>query len=246
MNILADTHTHSIVSGHAYSTILENVRMASEKGLKLIALTEHAPSMKHTTNEIYFSNLHAIPSSLFGVQVLKGVELNIIDFNGTIDLEERRLKKLDISIASLHSVCLKPGTKEENTRACIGAMENPWVDIIGHLGEPAYPIDLGSVFQKAKETGTLIEMNNASLVPGGLRHGSKENMKILLEMAKEENVPIVLGSDAHFVTGIGEFSFIIKMLEEMKFPEKLILNLDPQRLVNSLKRNRARIEKPLL
>ena len=89
MKLLMDTHTHSIASGHAYSTVDENLRWAAEKGLKLVALTDHAPAMKCTTSHAYFANLHVLPKELHGVRLLRGIELNIIDFDGTVDMGEK-------------------------------------------------------------------------------------------------------------------------------------------------------------
>lgn len=238
MKILADTHTHSLASGHAYSTIQENVRAAAEKGLKLIALTEHAPAMQNTTSHAYFANLHVIPDELFGVRVLKGVELNILDFEGSVDMDERTLSGLDLSIASLHTPCIAPGTMKENTNACIRAMENSFVDILGHPGDPKYPLDYDEIFNVAKRTGTLLEINNASLVPGGIRSGSDENIEKLLRRAMAEDVPIVVGSDAHFYTGIGDIYYVERLLEKIGFPKELVLNTDPQKLLYTIKRNK--------
>ncbi|WP_352399220.1 phosphatase [Anaerotignum sp.] len=239
MKILADTHTHCMASGHAYSTIQENIRAAADKGLELIALTDHAPAMQNTTSHAYFANLHVIPDELFGVRVLKGVELNIIDFEGTIDMDERTLSRLDISIASLHTPCIAPGTKEENTRACIRAMENPLVDILGHPGDPRYPMDYEEIFKVSKQTGTLLEINNASLVPGGFRAGSDENIVFLLRMAMKEDVPVVVSSDAHFYTGIGDVMYVERLMEKIDFPKELVLNTDPQKLMYAIKRNKG-------
>ncbi len=238
MKILADTHTHTLASGHAYSTIQENVRAAAEKGLQLIALTEHAPAMQNTTSHAYFANLHVIPEELFGVRVLKGVELNILDFGGAIDLDEKTLERLDIAIASLHIPCITPGTEAENTRACICAMENPLIDILGHPGDPRYPLNYDEIFKVAKQTGTLLEINNASLVPDGFRAGSEENILGLLKMAMKEDVPIVVGSDAHFYTGIGEIPYVEKLMDKIGFPEDLVLNTNIQKLLYAIKRNR--------
>ena len=177
MKILADTHTHTIASGHAYSTVDENERWAAEQGLRLLALTDHAPAMQNTTCHAYFANLNVIPQELRGVRILRGVELNILDYNGTVDLDEKTLSRLDIAIASLHTPCITPGSKKENTRAYCMAMENPYIDILGHPGDPRYDVDYMEVFRVAAETGTLLEINNASLVPGGFRDGSGKTLK---------------------------------------------------------------------
>ena len=235
MKLRMDIHTHSIASGHAYSTVDENLRWAAEKGMELVALTDHAPGMKDTTGHAYFANLHVLPEKLHGVRLLRGIELNIMDFDGKVDMDDRVLSRLDMGIASLHVPCIAPGSRKENTRALMKVMENPYVDIIGHPGDPRYDVDFKEVFRQSKETGTFLEVNNASLIPGGFRDGSQENVKKILQMSIEEGVSVVLGSDAHFYTNIGDFSHALSLLKEVGFPEELVLNTDPVRFLASLK-----------
>lgn len=235
MKILADTHTHTIASGHAYSTADENARQAAEQGLRLLALTDHAPAMQNTTCHAYFANLHVIPEELRGVRILRGVELNILDYNGSVDLDEKTLSRLDIAIASLHLPCIAPGSRRENTRAYCMAMENPYIDILGHPGDPRYDVDYAEVFRIAGETGTLLEVNNASLVPGGFRDGSGENIELLLRLCMEEGRPVLLGSDAHFYTGIGDVAYAAALLDKIGFPEELVLNTRPEEIQKYLK-----------
>ena len=238
MKRLMDIHTHAVASGHAYSTVDENLRWAAEQGLQLVALTDHAPAMKDTTCHAYFANLHVLPEMLHGVRLLKGIELNILDFDGTIDMDEAVLQRLDLAIASLHMPCIKPGTKKENTQAFLKVMENPYVDIIGHPGDPRYPLDYRELFRMAKETGTLLEINNASLTPGGFREGSRDNIKKILLMSMEEGQPVVLGSDAHFYRNVGDFSYAEDLLKELQFPEELILNNTPEKFLAGLRHGR--------
>ena len=235
MKLRMDIHTHSIASGHAYSTVDENLRWAAEKGMELVALTDHAPGMKDTTGHAYFANLHVLPEKLHGVRLLRGIELNIMDFDGKVDMDDRVLSRLDMGIASLHVPCIAPGSRKENTRALLKVMENPYVDIIGHPGDPRYDVDFKEVFRQAKETGTFLEVNNASLIPGGFRDGSQENVKKILQMSMEEGVSVVLGSDAHFYTNIGDFSHALSLLKEVGCTEELFLNTDPVRFLASLK-----------
>ena len=236
MKRLMDTHTHSVASGHAYSTVDENLRWAAQKGMELVALTDHAPGMKDTTGHAYFANLHILPKELHGVRLLKGIELNIMDFDGKIDMDEKVLSRLDLGIASLHMPCIQPGSRKENTRALVKVMENPYVDIIGHPGDPRYDVDYEEVFRQAKETGTILEINTASLVPGGFRDGSRENVKTILRRSMAEGVPVVLGSDAHFYTGVGDFSHALALLQEVDFSAELVLNTDPKRFLAGLKK----------
>lgn len=86
MKIVLDTHAHTIVSGHAYNTIREMAQMAKEKGLEAFALTEHAPQMPGTCHEFYFQNLHIVPREMYGVRLFMGVELNIMNEKGEVDL----------------------------------------------------------------------------------------------------------------------------------------------------------------
>ena len=169
---------------------------------------------------------------------IQGIELNILDFDGTIDMDEAVLQRLDLAIASLHMPCIKPGTKKENTQAFLKVMENPYVDIIGHPGDPRYPLDYRELFCMAKETGTLLEINNASLTPGGFREGSRENIKKILLMSMEEGQPVVLGSDAHFYRNVGDFSYAEDLLKELQFPEELILNNTPEKFLAGLRHGR--------
>jgi len=240
MKLLADMHTHTVASGHAYSTIDENMRAAAGQGMQFVAMTDHAPMMQGTTNHAYFANLGVLPDMLHGVRLLKGIEVNIVDYEGTVDMDNMILSQMDIVIASLHSPCLKPGSRKENTRAYLAAMENPWIDVIGHPGDPRYDVDYEEVFERAKETGTLLEMNNASLIPGGHRDGSGELMERILRLSMRDSIPIIVGSDAHFYTGVGVFSYVEALFEKVGFPEELVLNTQPELLLNALKRNKKK------
>lgn len=237
MNIVVDGHTHSVASGHAYSTIDENARFAAKKGLSIIGLTDHTPRMHNTTSRAYFTNFHVLPRELYGVKLLHGAELNIMDYKGMVDLEQDLLKNMDIVIASLHPPCIKSGSMLENTKALIGAMENPYIDIIGHPGDPRYPIDITAVYNAARDTKTLLEINNQSLQPDGFRRGSDIAIKQFLMLSLEHNTPIVLGSDAHFYSQIGDMAYCEELLQALQFPEALVLNTEATRFCNTLKRN---------
>lgn len=124
MNYVLDVHTHTIASGHAYNTMREMAKAASEKGLELLGITEHAMAMPGTCHEYYFQNLKMVEREMYGIELLLGSEVNILDSLGNVDLEENIRKKMDIIIASLHIPCMKPATREENTQAYIEVMKN--------------------------------------------------------------------------------------------------------------------------
>ena len=224
MKLVLDPHTHSIASVHAYSTIAENARYSADIGLELIGITDHAPAMPGVNTGRYFFNLRAVPDFLFGVEIMCGAEFNILNFEGEMDIPQEHKETYDIGIASLHRPCIAPGSVEENTAALVNAMKNPHVNIIGHPGEPLYPIDLREVVSSAIREKCVLEINEASLIPGGFRAGGEETIANILKLCKAENYPVVLGSDAHFFTHIGNFENSLRMLEELEFPEELVMN----------------------
>lgn len=221
-----DTHTHTLASGHSYSTIREMAHSASEKGLKLLGITEHAPKMPGSCHEFYFQNLKVVDRQMCGVELLLGAELNILDANGTVDLPESILSKLDITIASLHIPCMAPGTKEENTRAYVNAIKNPLINIIGHPDDRRYPVDYKEIVLAAGEYHTLIELNNASLTEGGARVNARPLDLEILELCARYNVPVVMGSDAHIDLAVGKHDKAAALLTEINFPQHLIVNQD--------------------
>ena len=204
MKYVLDAHTHTIASGHAYSTIMENAAYAAEAGLELLGITDHAPAMAGGTQPSYFLNFSTIPREISGVEIYMGAELNIMDYDGNIDLDEFYLQRMDYAIASLHPPCIPFGTMEENTNAVLKAMENPYVKILGHPGDPRYPIDCKAIVDKAVETETLIEINDASLIPNGFRKGSEVYIGEILKLCQKKDFPVILASDAHFATHIGK------------------------------------------
>lgn len=226
MKLLLDVHTHSISSGHAYSTIQENAAVAKAKGLALMAVTEHAPKMPGSVTELYFQNLRVLPKIIHGVEILKGAELNILDKNGSLDLSQDTLAALDVVIASLHPPCLPSNSQTDFTDNVINAIKNPHVNIIGHLGDPRYPLNIKKVVQAAKEFGVMIELNNSSLSPLSFRPGGEHLLEELVITCVSAGVPLVVGSDAHYADNVGEFGFALTMLEKLKVPPHCVLNTD--------------------
>lgn len=240
MKFILDTHSHTIVSGHAYSTINELAYSAKQKGLKLLCITDHAPEMPGSASWIYFRNFKIIDRFINDVEIFMGVELNILDFDGNVDIPQESLSKLDMSIASFHPICTKPGSIEENTRAFLKVMENPYVNIIGHPEDGNVPIDFEAVVKQAKKTHTLVELNNSSLKSSSNRLNTRENAKKLLEICKNENVFITIGSDAHFNTAVGNHECALEVINEVNFPHELIINTDVERFKNFINQKRKK------
>ncbi len=228
---LADLHTHTIASGHAYNTINEMVEAARSRGVKLYGITEHAVTMPGTCTNFYFSNLKNARRDYEEIEVLYGVELNIIDYSGKVDMPEELLKQMDLAIASIHSgIGFTPGTVDENTGAVISAMENPYVNIIGHPDDGRVPLDYERIVKAAKETGTLLEINNSSLSPNSFRAGAKENDRTMLKLCMEYRVPVVIGSDAHSDLVVGNHDMAFELMQEIGFDKELVMNFNIEKL----------------
>ena len=234
MKYLSDLHTHSIVSGHAYSTLLENINYCAEKGIKILGTSEHAPTMPGAPHYWYFGNMKVVPRVINGVTILRGCEANILDIDGSLDMTDESSRNLDYMIASFHEPVFKPKSKEENTAAILNVMDKyDKVEILGHLGNPNYELDYEAIVKKAKEKNIMIEINNSSLL-GSSRVGSDVNCKKVALLCREIGTKVILTSDAHINTCIGVFNKGIELLEEIQMPKELIMN-DPEKLIAHLK-----------
>lgn len=228
MKTLLDVHTHSIVSGHAYSSIQEMAMAASEKGLQILGITEHAPALPGACDPIYFRNLHVVPREMYGVRLLLGAELNILDTKGTLDLDENYYRILDLRIAGIHSLCWKGGSREENTYAMLQAIRNPWTQIISHPGDGTAQLDFEPIVLAAKETRTLLEINSSSMDPVRHKEEARDNNLEILRLCRRYEVPIILGSDAHISFSVADYRYALPLLAETDFPEALVVNDKPE------------------
>ena len=226
-----DVHTHTIMSGHAYSTLQEMVAAAQQKNLEILGITEHAPGIPGTCHPIYFRNLHVVPRQMGNLRLMLGAELNILDTKGTLDLDEYYYRQLDIRIAGIHLLCWQGGTIEENTAGMVAAIRSPWTHIISHPGDGTADLLFEPIVLAAKESKTLLEINNSSLNPRRNKETALKNNLEILRLCKRYEVPVILGSDAHISYSIADYSFIWPLLAETEFPDELIMNYSPDRFL---------------
>lgn len=220
-----DLHTHTIASGHATTaTITDMAKAAAAKGLKTLGISDHGPATIGGGRVSYFRNLASAPRRRLGTEMLYGAEVNIKDYNGTLDLEDSVLKNLDYVIASMHRPVIKPGTIEENTAAYIAAMKNPYVRVIGHCDDVKYPVDYLALVQAAMENHVFLEINNSSLSPDGYRGDTRANDLMILNLCKHFHYPVLLSSDSHGPQHVGDFSYALELVKAADFPDELILN----------------------
>lgn len=232
--IIADLHIHTHISEHAYSSIYENIGVAAQRKLIAIGITDHGPSMKDGAQLGYFRNLRVINDRVKGIRVLKGVEANIIDYSGNIDIPNDTLcERLQLCIASFHEDVISPGTIQQHTNAYLKIAEHPYIDIIGHSGTSCYEFEHEKVMRQFARTGKVVEINEASFK---VRTASIKNCKSIAEVCKKYKVPIVINTDAHFCESIGQVSESIKMLNEIHFPSELVINSSKENLEKWLRK----------
>ncbi len=237
MKIELDVHTHTIASGHAFSTIQEMAQAAADKGLKLLGITEHSPGIPGSCAPIYFRNLYIVPRNMYGIELMLGAEINILDTEGNLDFDEHYLNMLDIRIAGIHSLCYTPGTPEENTQGMINTIANPYIHIISHPGDGTAKLLFEPIVQAAKEHHTLLEINNSSLRPSRHKVEARPNNLEILRLCKQYEVPVILGSDAHISFDIATYNFAMELVNEAEFPEELIINTSIKKFKNYLNMN---------
>lgn len=223
MKIKVDTHTHTLASTHAYCTVMENAKYALEMGMEAIAITDHAPLLPDAPHVWHFRNLKDIPRDLYGVKILYGVELNVLDLEGNVDSEGMPVQKMDVVNASIHPPAFKDGPGHDCTGAYENLIKNPYIDIICHSGNPDYSYDYEKIVKMAAEYNKLIEINNHSFA---VRKTSIPNCEIIARMCKKHSTGIVVTSDAHFCTDIGNYENALGLLNKIDFPEELVINRD--------------------
>ena len=228
-----DVHTHTIVSGHAFSTLNEMIQEALKHDLTLFGVTEHGPAIPGTCHPIYFRNMHVVPRQYGNMRLLLGAELNIIDYEGNIDINDpQTLRHMDHVIAGLHALCYTDGNRQQNTSALLGAIENPYVHIISHPCDgTASDFDIEAVVLAAKRTSTLLELNSSSLNPYRKKVLDHSMFAEMLRLCRKHDTPIILGSDAHHTSAICDYDFALPLLAETDFPDALIINDKPERFL---------------
>lgn len=226
---VADVHMHSITSGHAFGTIRELAAEAAARGLQVIGVTDHGPGIPGTADPIYFRNLIDAPRMLHGVEMLYGSEVNILT-GGELMMDQRTLDCLDYAVAGIHGFCYADEGAVKNTDNVIRCMKNKKVRFISHPDSNRYPMDYAALVQGAKEYGVALEVNNSSLRFPQNRPGCVENYGRMIPLCMEYGVPIVVNTDAHDPSMVGNFSAARELLARLEVREELILNNDSDKL----------------
>lgn len=258
-DIKCDIHTHTLYSRHSYSTIAENVEYAAAAGLELLGSADHFSGMLHPGHDFrdyqFFINVGVWPRVWKGVTLLRAAEADILGLKGELygmdipvptnitgrvyksdrTLYDRVTEKLDYLVASVHNKDFAEGaTLAQGTEMYIKCLENPKVFVLGHTGRADVPYDIDEVVTVAKEKHKLIELNEHTFDSDKSGKHRKICTKIA-ERCAELGCGVTISTDAHICTGIGQFPCSRAFLEEIHFPQELIMNRDRKTLLGELK-----------
>jgi putative hydrolase len=222
--LLADLHTHTIASGHAYATVTELCAAASAEGLEAIGIMDHGPALAGAPPEVYFWNLRSLPLHVEGVTLLTGVEANILDDDGTLDLPEGVLKRLDVVGVGLHRGWgVASDDVDRNTAALIAAMANPLVDLVTHPGR--VPVHAAAVAEAAARYGVALELNDHSWGPAS-KPEARERERDAIRLAVVAGASVAIGSDAHFTDRVGACEEALRVAAGIGLSPAAVVNRD--------------------
>ncbi|MDR0850663.1 MAG: PHP domain-containing protein [Christensenellaceae bacterium] len=251
MNFFGDYHTHTrhakrwwFPVKHAKGTLEENVRAAAEQGLKEIGITDHGfnqglfgtrrktvKRLKEEAKEL---------SKKYNINILIGVEANLISLDGDIDVHPSDMEVLDFVICGFHRVARATGLKhtfrlffktlvfaiigqakrliERNTQIYIDMLNKNKIDVLVHPNTRPLPflVDIVRVAEVAKQRGTLIEINCKSMFL----------TKPEVDKMVETGVKFVVDTDSHRPERIGHFEAGEKVIRDYNIPEENISNLN--------------------
>jgi DNA polymerase (family 10) len=239
-DIKGDLHTHSNWDGGANS-IQEMAEAAQKMGYEYIGISDHTKFLRieHGLNEKQLEQrnkeIDRINEKLkvqnVKLHILKGCEANILN-DGSVDIKDEALAKLDYVIAGIHSNFKMEKTKM--TQRMITAMKNPHIDIISHptgrliKKRDEYQIDMEKIFKAAKETGTILEINS---YPERLDL-SDQNIR----RAKEMGVKMVINTDSHHKDQLRFMEFGVSQARRGWAEKEDIINCQPlEKLLKFLK-----------
>ncbi len=233
-SVLTDLHTHTISSGHAFSTLDEMARTASEAGLHLIAITDHGPSMEGAPHSGYFSMVSRLPDVVHGVRVLMGIEANVVAIDGQLDLAPELLDAQDLVLAGLHERTPYVGAGAPgNTAALIHAIRSGHVHVVSHPFRAQLPVNVRELAKAATDTGVLLEVNVSVLGHALRTPGSSGSAQVLeqtrkmLEELERAGGRCSVSSDAHHSSDLAAFpSASQAVIAALDIPAELIANAD--------------------
>ena len=190
-DVRGDLHTHTHWSADGKSSLEEMVAAAAVRGYEYYAITDHSHYLREGRLAAQLEEIETVRAQFPKLRILAGVEANIRS-NGEVDVPEDELARLDWVVASVHNA-----PENRPTERVLEAMDNPYVDCIGHLtgrrirSRGPRDVDVARVIEKALEVGCVLEINGQ---PDRL-----DLRDVHARAAKEAGLKLVVNSDAHSV-----------------------------------------------
>ncbi len=236
MRLIADYHTHTTYS-HGIGNIEDNVKVAISKGLDIIGISDH--SYGHMTYGVKKEKIQEMRQEIDNlnkkykgqIQILLGLECNVLDDKGTLDIDDETLKYVDYILAGYHFGS-KPTSfrsllhhldnfffnskhsMQYNTNAIVNAMKNYNIFAITHPGDKGN-VDIEKIARAAKETNTALEINNS--------HGHLDLEQ--LKQIKDIGCYFIIGSDAHSQEVVGNFMNALDAIQMAEVDISKIVNI---------------------
>jgi DNA polymerase (family X) len=188
-DLRGDLHTHTHWSADGKNTLEEMVRSAIARGYDYYGVTDHSHYLREGRLEQQRREIEKLQKRVEPFRILRGVEVNI-KATGELDLPDEQLAELDWVVASVHAA-----RQKNPLERVFSAMENPYVDCIGHLTgrklnkRGPVEIDLDRVIEKALETGTFLEINS--------QPDRMDLRDVHARAAREAGLKLVIDSDGH-------------------------------------------------
>ena len=232
IEIIADMHTHTVHS-HGTGTVEDNVKAAISAGLQQIVISDHGPLHSYYNIkdvDAYLRDIDAMRKKYKSdIDVLAGVELNLLSAPGDIDLPPDYADSFDVKLMGyhklvhyktvadrLHMLLFKTKSEralERNTQAYLNAMDKNNIDIIVHIGY-GLPVDILKVARHAAEKNVVLEIN--------AKHPEFTTEE--LRQCADLGVKFSVGSDAHSPGRVGDFLPALKKAEEAGLKAEQIIN----------------------
>jgi putative hydrolase len=229
-----DLHSHSLFSGCGLHTILEMLTYAKSVGLKALAITDHGFALGRHVSTLFFDRLS--PELVKGIRLVKGLESNVLDETGSIDFPVKYLHFTDIVLLGLHQNLDSLPKKTDYTDLLLLALKkNPYIDVITHLNDPAFPVDFDRIAAAAKLSGMAIEFNNSKVL---YKRVPNDITIRLIKACKRAGCRVAVNSDAHALQEIGLDSSVRPLIEKASFPKQLIVNETPRRAFDFIEERR--------
>lgn len=217
--LTVDLHSHTHFSRCGLHSIIEMLTQAKTLGMEALAITDHALTLGGHLSSSFFNRLEdPIP----GITLFKGVECNVLDEEGNIDTPLQWLDKMDLVLLGVHPNIDRDLAPQRYAHMLKTAVEtNPYIDILVHPDCPGFVVDFPALAETALQYGIALELNNSKSRPD---FGNAEVTRDLIRVCRDRGCRMAVSSDAHALNEIGDDSHVRPLLEELGFPEHLVVN----------------------